>query len=110
MPDAVNSFFDKHDLNSVRDIQRMILSSIRDDFGRYKDDKGNDRINEVLKLRAEACLDSLPAQLSKEYKKFQFSLVNAKGHSPAEITDQAKCIGCAFCATMCPDCVITVEK
>ena len=21
-----------------------------------------------------------------------------------------KCIGCAFCATMCPDCVITVEK
>ena len=82
MPDAVNSFFDKHDLNSVRDIQRMILSSIRDDFGRYKDDKGNDRINEVLKLRAEACLDSLPAQLSKEYKKFQFSLVNAKGHSP----------------------------
>ena len=21
-----------------------------------------------------------------------------------------KCVGCAFCATMCPDCVITVEK
>ncbi|MBO4267102.1 MAG: ATP-binding protein [Lachnospiraceae bacterium] len=82
MPDAVNDFFDKHDLNSVRDIQRRILSSIRDDFGRYKDVKGNDKINEVLKLRAEACLDSLPAQLSKEYKKFQFSLVNAKGHSP----------------------------
>ena len=82
MPEAVNDFFDKHDLNSVRDIQHRILSSIRDDFGRYKDDKGNDKINEVLKLRAEACIDSLPAQLSKEYKKFQFSLVNAKGHSP----------------------------
>ena len=78
MPEAVNDFFDKHDLNSVRDIQRRILSSIRDDFGRSKDDK----INEVLKLRAEACLDSLPAQLSKEYKKFQYSLVNVKGHSP----------------------------
>lgn len=36
--------------------------------------------------------------------------INAKGHSPAEITDQSKCIACAFCATMCPDSVITVEK
>ena len=82
MPEAVNVFLDKHDLNSVRKIQRRILTSIRDDFGRYKDDAGNDKINETLKLRAEACLDSLPAQLSKEYKKFQFSLVNARGHSP----------------------------
>ena len=34
----------------------------------------------------------------------------AKGYSPAEMTDQSQCIGCAFCATMCPDCIITVEK
>jgi len=36
--------------------------------------------------------------------------INKKGHSPAEMTDESKCIGCAFCATMCPDCVIRVEK
>lgn len=36
--------------------------------------------------------------------------LNAKGHHSAEITDQTQCIACAFCATMCPDCVITVEK
>ena len=36
--------------------------------------------------------------------------LNAKGHSPAEITNQDLCIACAFCATMCPDCAITVEK
>ena len=68
-------------LNAVRRVQQRILASIRDDFGRYKDSSGNDKVNEVLKLRAEACLNSLPAQLSKEYKKFQYSLVNAKGHS-----------------------------
>ena len=82
MPEAVNTFFENRDLNAVRKIQNNILDSIRDDFGRYKDNLGNDKINEVLKLRAEACLDSVPSQLSKEYKKFKFSLVNAKGHSP----------------------------
>lgn len=82
MPEAVNTFFETHDLNAVRRVQQRILLSIRDDFGRYKDINGNEKLNEVLKLRAEACLDSMPSQLSKEYKKFQFSLVNAKGHSP----------------------------
>ena len=36
--------------------------------------------------------------------------INQKGYHPATVTDQEKGIGCAFCATMCPDCVITVEK
>jgi len=36
--------------------------------------------------------------------------INAKGHHPAEIADQNACVACAFCALMCPDCVITVEK
>lgn len=36
--------------------------------------------------------------------------VNKKGHWPAAITDESVCIGCACCAIMCPDCVITVEK
>ena len=82
MPEAVSVFHDTHDLNAVRNVQRRILASIRDDFGRYKDGNGNDAVNEVLKLRAESALDSLPAQLSKEYKKFQYSLVNVRGNSP----------------------------
>lgn len=38
--------------------------------------------------------------------------LNIKGHHPATVTyDKMKdCIGCASCAIMCPDCVITVEK
>lgn len=79
MPEVCNSFFSDHDLNKVRAIQKRIIASISDDFGRFKDASGNDRINETLKLRSEACLNSLPAQLSKEYKKFQYSLVDSKG-------------------------------
>ena len=82
MPEAVNAFLESHDVNIVREIQRRVLNSIRDDFGRCRDKDGNDKINEVLKLRATACLDSMSAQLSKEYKKFKYSLVNVKGHSP----------------------------
>ena len=82
MPEVVNVYLETHDLNAVRTIQRTVLSSIKDDFGRYKNAQGNDAVNEVLKLRAEACLESLPTQLAKNYKKFQYSLVNVKGHSP----------------------------
>ena len=81
MPEAVSQFLVTRDVNATRDVQRRILTSIRDDFGRQKGPDGKDRVNEVLKLRAEACLDSLPAQLAKEYKKFQYSLVEVKGKS-----------------------------
>ena len=82
MPEAVNTFFSTHDLNQVRSVQIGIIESIKDDFGRYFNAKGEEKINEVLKLRAEACLNSLPAQLAKNYKKFQYSLVDVRGHSP----------------------------
>jgi 2-oxoglutarate ferredoxin oxidoreductase subunit delta len=36
--------------------------------------------------------------------------INAKGYRPAAVTDESVCIACAFCAVMCPDAVIKVEK
>ena len=53
-------------------------------------------------LCVNACLKNILA--------IDTSVINKKGYSPAVMTDQEKCIACAFCATMCPDCIITVEK
>jgi len=36
--------------------------------------------------------------------------INQKGHPPAELRDEERCTSCAFCAIMCPDCVIEVFK
>ena len=33
-----------------------------------------------------------------------------KGYNPAKVIDEEKCVGCASCALMCPDVVITVER
>ncbi|MBN2793827.1 MAG: 4Fe-4S binding protein [Clostridia bacterium] len=36
--------------------------------------------------------------------------INVKGYHPATVLEMEKCIGCANCALICPDCVITVER
>ena len=36
--------------------------------------------------------------------------LNQKGHTPVELPEPEECVGCASCAIMCPDCVITVER
>ena len=52
------------------------------------------------------CVDACP----KHILRLSQEKINRKGHHPVEMTDQAACIACAFRATMCPDCVITVER
>ena len=36
--------------------------------------------------------------------------INSKGYHPATVMEMDKCIGCAFCARICPDVVIEVER
>jgi 2-oxoglutarate ferredoxin oxidoreductase subunit delta len=36
--------------------------------------------------------------------------LNARGYHPAAVYDTEKCIACAFCAVMCPDAVIKLER
>ncbi len=75
MPHVVQTFVDSKQLNLVLQMQRDILHSYQDDMLKYaeKADKG--------KIRD--CFNSIPRQLSKENKKFQYSLVK-KGSSASK--------------------------
>ena len=64
----------------------------------------NVTFNEDLCKGCGLCVDACPKKI------LRLSPERINVHHPAEMTDQEKCIACAFCATMCPDCVITVEK
>lgn len=54
------------------------------------------------------CVDACP----KHIIGLRQDRINTKGYHPAGIIPgkEGDCIACAFCATMCPDCVITVER
>lgn len=51
------------------------------------------------------CTTACPLQLLSMAEK-----MNKKGFRPAQILEMDKCVGCASCAIICPDCVIEVEK
>ena len=75
MPNVVQNFVDSKQMNLVLQMQRDILHSYQDDMLKYaeKADKG----------RIRDCFSSIPKQLSKENKKFQYSLVK-KGSTASQ--------------------------
>lgn len=71
MPRVVNTFISTHDFSSVFRVQKTIVCDYADDIAKYAE--GNE------KSKARACFLSIPKHLSKDYKKFQYSLVEKKG-------------------------------
>ena len=71
MPEAVHLFVDTKQVGSVLQLQRDIIRSYEDDMIKYADKKDKGRIVE--------CFQSIPKQLSKENKKFQYSVVRKGG-------------------------------
>lgn len=67
MPDVVQTFVDTKQMNGVLQMQRDIVRSYEDDMVKYADKKDKSRIKE--------CFMSIPKQLSKENKKFQYSVI-----------------------------------
>ena len=82
LPEAVNVFLSTGDMNQVYEEQRDILEEYKDDFGKHLDSNENEEVDEYLLARIEEVFDSIPSQLAKENKKFQYSkLSERKGRS-----------------------------
>lgn len=73
MPAVVSKFVKNHDYAEALRTQRSILRDYRDDIAKYAEG--------TEKIKAAACFDSIPAQLSKENKKFMYGVVEKNGKS-----------------------------
>ncbi len=67
MPEAVNQLLASHDINKVQAVQRAIIGGYEEDMIKYALAEDKPKIRE--------CFESIPRQLSRENKKFQYSQV-----------------------------------
>lgn len=67
MPEVVQTFIDTNNFQEASKIQGKILADYQDDISKHA--KGQE------KIKVRQCYDSIPKQLAKEYKKFQYSVV-----------------------------------
>lgn len=70
MPEAVQRFADKGTFEGMQEIHESIIGAFMDDVEQIAD--------EGLKEKVRSCFSSVPAILSKERKKFQFSDVEGR--------------------------------
>ena len=98
MPDAVQTFVDTKQMDEVLQIQRDIVRSYEDDMVKYAEKKDKSRIRE--------CFQSIPKQLSKENKKFQYSVVK-KGSTASKYAGSLKWIEDAGIIVRCYNLSIT---
>ena len=73
MPDAVNTFVQSNNMNEVRIVQQNIVDNYKADMLKYALQEDKAKIRE--------CFDSIPSQLAKENKKFQYSTIRKGGRS-----------------------------
>ena len=92
MPEAVQEFVNTKDMSKVLSIQSDIVSSYKDDMIKYASKKDKPNIRE--------CFESIPNQLSKENKKFQYSVVK-KGATASKYEGSLQWIEDAGIVTRC---------
>ena len=73
LPEPINAFLKTNNMNEVSKTYKSILKEYRDDMIKYAPDKDKPHIRE--------CFNSIPKQLAKENKKFQYNKVKPGGRS-----------------------------
>ena len=73
LPEPINAFLNTNNMNEVSKAYKSILKEYRDDMVKYAPDKDKPHIRE--------CFNSIPKQLAKENKKFQYSKIKPGGRS-----------------------------
>ena len=73
MPAVVWEFVSNHNFAYVLRLQKNIIQDYEDDIAKYAEDN--------QKAKAKACFRSIPKHLSKDYKKFQYSIVEQGGNA-----------------------------
>jgi predicted AAA+ superfamily ATPase len=71
MPQVLNNFIQNNDFSEVRTIQNEIMNNYIADMAKYAS------AGDSVKIRA--CYNSIPTQLAKENKKFQYKVVKSGG-------------------------------
>lgn len=98
MPEVVQRFVTTKKMDEVLALQRDIVRSYEDDMVKYAESRDKSRIKE--------CFQSIPKQLSKENKKFQYSLVE-KGATSAKFKGSLQWIEDAGIISRCYNLSIT---
>lgn len=98
MPDVVQTFVNTKQMDEVLQMQRDIIRSYEDDMVKYAEKSDKSRIRE--------CFQSIPKQLSKENKKFQYSVIR-KGSTASKYIGSLQWIEDAGIISRCYNLSIT---
>ena len=73
LPEVVNTFLETRNIELTYQVQRNLIDGYEEDMVKYVDNADKARIRE--------CFESIPKQLAKENKKFQYSVIRKNGRS-----------------------------
>lgn len=73
LPEVVNCFLETRNIEQIYNLQRSLITEYEEDMVKYADEADKPHIRE--------CFESIPKQLAKENKKFQYSVVRKGGRA-----------------------------